>query len=103
MPSTMPNPKLLPKFFLSAAALFLTAPAALCQFETAAVLGTVFDAAGAVVHGARVTLANKQTGVTQETSADSSGNYQFLEVRLGEYQVRVEAAGFKKAETPDFR
>ena len=88
---------------LSAAAMLLTAPLAFCQFETAAVLGTVFDGNGAVVRGARVDLVNHETGLAQQAGTDSEGNYQFLEVRLGQYQVRVEAPGFKKAETPQFR
>jgi hypothetical protein len=88
---------------LAAAGMLLTATGAFCQFETAAVLGTVFDPRGAVVPQAKLTLANKETGVVQQAAADADGNYQFLEVRLGRYQVRVEAPGFKKAETPEFR
>jgi Carboxypeptidase regulatory-like domain/TonB-dependent Receptor Plug Domain len=88
---------------LAAAALWLGAPIAFGQFETAAVLGTVLDPNGAVVREARVTLVSQETGVAQQATTDDQGNYQFLEVRLGEYEVRVEASGFKKATTPQFR
>ena len=99
----MSNRNLLQNVLLAAAGMLLTATGAFCQFETAAVLGTVFDPRGAVVPQARLTLANQETGVVQQATADAEGNYQFLEVRLGHYQVRVEAPGFKKAETPEFR
>ena len=83
--------------------LLLAAPLVFCQFETAAVLGTVFDSNGGVVRSARVDLVNQDTGLAQQAGTDNEGNYQFLEVRLGQYQVRVEAPGVKKAETPPFR
>jgi hypothetical protein len=99
----MLNQGLIQKCLLAAVCTSLIAPAAFCQFETAAVLGTVLDSGGAIIREARVTLVNQETGVTQLTATDSEGNYQFLEVRLGQYEVRVEAAGFKKAETAEFR
>jgi hypothetical protein len=99
----MSNRNLHLNVFLAAAVMSMTAFTAFAQFETAAVLGTVFDPRGAVVQQAKVLLANKETGLVQQTVVDSQGNYQFLEVRLGHYQVRVEAPGFKKAETPEIR
>ena len=89
---------------LTVAALMLAAPhIAFSQFETAAVLGTVLDPRGAIVRDAHVTLINDETGVRQDATSGAEGTYQFLEVRLGHYHVRVEATGFKKAETPAFR
>ena len=73
------------------------------QFETASVLGTVLDAHGGAVAQARVSLENMDNGTTQSTVADGSGNYQFLEVRVGRYKVLAENVGFKKAETPAFK
>ena len=72
------------------------------QFETAAVLGTVFDSAKAVVQQAHITLLNLDTGTSQDAVSTSDGSYQFLEVRVGRYRVTTEAAGFKKSQTPDF-
>jgi len=99
----MANRNLLLNMLLAAAGMLLTASVAFGQFETAAVLGTVFDPRGAVVQQAKLTLVNKETGVLQQTTTDNQGNYQFLEVPVGHYQVRVETTGFKKAETPEFR
>lgn len=73
------------------------------QFETAVVLGTIADPSGGAVHEAHVALTNLDTGTVQDASTDSEGNYQFLEVRVGRYQVSAEAKGFKRTETAEFR
>ena len=73
------------------------------QFETASVLGTVLDPHSAVIPNAKVSLDNIDTGTSQTAVADASGNYQFLEVRVGRYKVVAEAVGFKRAETPIFK
>ncbi len=83
--------------------LTLALPAAvLAQFETATVLGTVKDASGAVVSGSKVTLENVKTGISATTQTDVSGNYIFLNVRIGAYRVKAEAAGFKIAVAEEF-
>src|SRR5689334_17150923 len=81
----------------------LALPAAFSQFETAAVLGTVEDPRGAAVRDAQVTLLNQETGVAQHAATDAEGNYHFLEAKAGRYVVRVEAPGFKRAGTAEFR
>jgi hypothetical protein len=73
------------------------------QFETAAVLGTVFDPHSAVVALAHVSLVSLDTGVLQSTVSDTHGAYQFLEARVGRYKVVAESPGFKRAETQEFR
>jgi hypothetical protein len=60
------------------------------------VQGTVSDASGAVIPGAKVKLHNTQTGVDAVTETNPSGYYRFLYVALGEYEVTVEKAGFTK-------
>ena len=57
------------------------------QFDTATVLGTVRDAAGANVANAQVTLKNNATSITATTQSDADGNFQFTNVRIGEYRV----------------
>jgi hypothetical protein len=76
---------------------FGLAPAALAQFENAAVLGTIHDATDAVIPGASVTLTNVNTGIERSGTTDASGNYQFLNVSIGQYQVAAAQDGFKKA------
>jgi Carboxypeptidase regulatory-like domain/TonB dependent receptor/TonB-dependent Receptor Plug Domain len=86
-------------------ALFCVAAASISfgQFETATVLGTATDPRAGVIPQARVSLTNLDTGTSQSTLTDDSGNFQFLEVRVGRYRVIAEAAGFKKLETAEFR
>ena len=69
------------------------------QSETAEVLGTVHDSSGAVVTDASVTLSNQGTGIQQKTSTDDKGDYDFLNVMVGEYEVAVEETGFSKFTT----
>src|SRR5581483_6763013 len=80
---------LLPACFLVATLLF-------GQFETAVVLGTVHDSTGAVVPKADVSLLNPETGIQVKTSTDENGNYNFFNVRAGQYTIVVEIAGFNK-------
>src|SRR5690349_7667121 len=70
---------------------------ALAQFDAATVLGTVRDASGAVVHGAKVTLTNAGTGISVVKTANEDGNYEFPAVRPGSYVVTAEKAGFSLA------
>lgn len=67
------------------------------QFDTAVVLGTVRDASGSIVSASTVKLESLDTGVTATTSTDEEGNYQFFNVRFGNYRVSAEKQGFKKA------
>jgi hypothetical protein len=81
---------------------FLQARICLGQFENAAVLGTISDPNGALVQQAQVSLLNVDTGVAQTGVTDSKGDYQFLEVHVGNYQVKVDASGFKSAKSDGF-
>ena len=72
------------------------------QFDTAAVLGTVRDPSGAVIAGARITLRNVNTGVTVSGKTDAAGNYEFLTVKIGDYRVEADAAGFRPVTTDAF-
>lgn len=77
--------------------LLLTTSVTFAQFETATILGTVHDPGGAVVAGATITLRNLQTGVSATARTDDNGEYQFLNIRIGVYQVAAEAPGFSRA------
>ena len=67
------------------------------QFDTATVLGTVKDANGAVLPGVTVTLKNIDTGIAVNVQSDSEGNFQFTNVRIGNYRVSAEKQGFSTA------
>ncbi|MGB8729718.1 MAG: carboxypeptidase-like regulatory domain-containing protein [Candidatus Sulfotelmatobacter sp.] len=64
------------------------------QTATTSLRGTVYDAKGAVVSAATVTLSNPATGFTRTTKSDGQGNYQFLELPPAKYDLTVNAAGF---------
>jgi hypothetical protein len=76
--------------------------AAFAQYD-ATVLGSVKDPTGLMVAGAKVTLSNLANGVQSTLVTDVNGNYQFLNVRIGEYKVTAEKSGFKTASADQFQ
>ncbi|HVW11255.1 MAG TPA: TonB-dependent receptor [Bryobacteraceae bacterium] len=80
----------------------LSAVLSFAQFESGSVLGTITDPSDEVVSGASVTLTNVGTGTSLKTETDSSGNFLFVNQRLGSYRVRAEKQGFKSSETSAF-
>jgi hypothetical protein len=67
------------------------------QFDTSVVLGTVRDPSGNVIPAAKMTLLNTGTGIQATGSTNETGDYQFLNVRIGNYKVTAEKAGFSTA------
>ena len=59
------------------------------------IVGTVLDATGAAVSGAKVTIRNVERDVANSTTTNESGNYSQRYLIVGRYQVRVEAPGFQ--------
>jgi outer membrane receptor protein involved in Fe transport len=82
--------------------LALIAPWASAQTSMGGVSGTVTDSTGAVVPGATVTLTNEGTSVQAARQTNDHGYFAFVNVRPGRYTLRVELAGFSKAEVPTF-
>lgn len=87
--------------FVLAAALLSAFPA-FAQYDTAAILGTVSDPSGSAIVNARISLLNRGTGVKVVSTTDASGNYIFLNQRIGNYVVSAEAQGFKVASSAEF-
>src|SRR5690348_9859279 len=58
--------------------------------------GTVTDPGGAIVPGATVTVTNTGTNVSTPLTTNASGYYEAPLLPGGQYQVAVEAPGFKK-------
>lgn len=77
--------------------LLFAAATAHAQFDTATVLGTVKDPSGAVLPGVTVTLKNIDTAISVSVQSDSEGNFQFANVRIGNYRVSAEKQGFSTA------
>ena len=61
-----------------------------------AISGTVFDATGAVVPGAQVTVHNDATAADQTIAAASSGTFRFPQLAPGTYTVTVRAPAFSE-------
>lgn len=83
------------------ALLSLVPSAAFAQFDAATLLGRVTDQTGGIVPGATVTLTNLSTRIQAVAVTDASGAYQFLNVRVGTYQVEAELSGFATAVAPE--
>ena len=58
--------------------------------------GTVTDPTGAVIIGAAATAKNNGTGDMRKVITDTAGNYAFLNLEAGNYDVQVEHTGFQK-------
>src|SRR6202171_946539 len=58
--------------------------------------GTVTDPSGGAITGAKLQLTNEANGTQRETESGANGEYIFLEVPVGTYQLEVSQPGFKK-------
>jgi len=65
------------------------------QSTFGSIVGTVKDQSGSVVPGATVTLVNAGSAASKTATTSGSGNYEFLNLDAGNYQVSIQAAGFK--------
>jgi hypothetical protein len=63
------------------------------------ILGTVTDASGAVVVGAKVTVKNVGTGLERTTDTSADGSYSLPELPIGTYNVTVTQSGFQTSVT----
>ena len=62
--------------------------------STSEIRGRVTDPNGAVVRGATVTVTDAERGSSRTATTDEEGEYRFLSLTPGTYQLRIEAAGF---------
>ncbi len=81
--------------------LFAAAPSH-AQFDTATVLGSVSDSSGAVIPNATVVLEHVETGIIRRAVTGAAGEFEFVGLRIGTYQVRAESNGFSTAVTERF-
>src|SRR6266849_5222453 len=82
-----------PQLFLST---LLFAGILSAQSDTASLFGVVKDTSGGAVVGAKAKLQSRTTGATREQATDAKGLYQFEVLPPGEYELMVEAPGFKQ-------
>src|SRR6266436_4738316 len=75
-----------------------SAVGARAQVTTAAVRGTVTDDQGAAIAGAEVTITNVETAFSRTVISGGDGEYNFPDLPLGLYKIRVTHSGFKSSE-----
>jgi len=75
--------------------LFLSAPPLQAQVDTGSILGTVTDASGAAISGAKVTLTNQGTGAALSTTTGADGVYKFTPLKIGSYKLTASYQGFE--------
>ena len=69
-------------------------PRAVAQQSQGSITGTVKDQDGANVSGAKVALVHSQQAVLRTTSTDANGHFNFDNVAVGSYEIRITQAGF---------
>ena len=94
----MKNRFYLATYLLLAFCLLCGAPPAFAQgTNLGAIRGTVTDANGALVSGAKVQVTDLETNLAREATTNSEGAYEVAGLKYGAYKVTVTAQGFKTA------
>ena len=75
--------------------MFVCGPALIGAQTMAVLQGRVFDASGAVLPGAAITVRNDPTGFRISVRAAADGRYRVLPIQAGTYTVVVEASGLR--------
>jgi len=73
----------------------------LAQSTLGVILGTVRDASGGAVAGATVKITNTGENTSREAQTNSSGDFDFQNVKAGTYAVAVTQSGFKSFSVKD--
>ena len=81
---------------VAAPAMLFVAPIARAQSTGGQIRGTISDPSGASVAAATVTLLNEATHSARTVQSGANGEYIFIEVPVGSYEIDVAQAGFKK-------
>ena len=86
------------RFHKLCVSLLLLAATGFGQNIRGTILGTVRDPSSAVIKGAKVTVRHVGTGLVREESTNDAGEYLFAQLPVGQYDLTVEQAGFKKVD-----
>src|SRR5579863_6916850 len=66
--------------------------------QNATIVGTITDPSGAAVPNVKVSATSVETGLVSTAVTGDSGSYVMPELKIGHYDVKAEASGFKVAE-----
>jgi hypothetical protein len=83
------------RFALSVSVLILGSASLFGQTQSASLLGTVVDPAGAVIASAPVTVTNQGTAAVRTATTEAGGLFRVTNIFAGTYSVKIEAKGFK--------
>ena len=74
-------------------------PAVVCwaQLDRGTLTGLVTDPSSAIIPFVKITAIHVETGVTNATLVNESGNYTLVSLPIGTYRVEFETPGFKKS------
>src|SRR6267142_272310 len=78
-------------------------PSAQAQAVYGTITGTVTDAQGSGVAGAKVVVTNVTKGTVEEVATNENGGYSVTHLIPDDYKVHIEAAGFKAHEVASVR
>jgi hypothetical protein len=70
-------------------------PFSFAQTTTGDISGTVTDPSGAAVPSCSLTLTNQATGAVRKATSDAQGNFNFLQLEIGNYTLTTTKTGFK--------
>src|SRR5260370_14481351 len=71
--------------------------------QTGQITGLVSDPAGTSVPGAKVAVANVDTGIKRETTTNDQCYYTFALLNPGNYELTVQKTGFKGVTRPGIK
>ncbi|HMC57931.1 MAG TPA: carboxypeptidase-like regulatory domain-containing protein, partial [Candidatus Solibacter sp.] len=66
--------------------------------QEATIVGTVTDPAGSAIPNATITITATGTDQVRRLTSNDTGQFVAPDLHIGQYVVRVEAAGFKSVE-----
>src|SRR6266481_9089542 len=87
---------LLKALALGLAILVATAVSVAAQTTSGSLSGTVNDAQGAAITGAKVQVTSTSRNETRTTQTGEDGRFVFPQLQPDTYKLRVEATGFKR-------
>jgi hypothetical protein len=98
MPESLDALKRVRSLYLVILALAFLCLSSSVMAQDATIVGTVTDPSGAAVPNVKITLTNLETGLVHTAVTSDSGQYVLPELKIGHYDAKAEAAGFKIAE-----
>src|SRR5260370_7860856 len=79
------------RFCMISLCIFLLTLSAMAQIQNGQFTGTVTDASGAAVAGAKITIANQATNLSLTTTTNRTGSYTATDLPLAVYKLTTDA------------